>query len=106
VLQDLWRVRLSLGTVVRQEQAQSAALAPAVAEARAAVQHAPVVNMEETDWRQAKQRGWPWTVLTDELSVFRIERSRSRAVVEALPGTDFAGVVGSDCWSAYRQCPA
>ncbi len=30
VLQDLWGVRLSLGAVVRQEQAQSAALAPVV----------------------------------------------------------------------------
>src|SRR5712692_5379297 len=34
LLQDLWSVRVSLGAVVRQEQAQSAALAPVVAEAR------------------------------------------------------------------------
>ena len=38
LLQDLWAVRVSLGAVVRQEQAQSAALAPVVEEARAAVQ--------------------------------------------------------------------
>src|ERR671927_1974105 len=37
LLQDLWAVRISLGAVVRQEQAQSAALAPVVEEARAAV---------------------------------------------------------------------
>src|SRR3954463_9903703 len=35
LLQDLWAVRVSLGAVVRQEQAQSAALAPVVEEARA-----------------------------------------------------------------------
>jgi transposase len=40
LLHDLWAVRLSLGAVVRQEQAQSAALAPIVEEARAAVQQA------------------------------------------------------------------
>jgi transposase len=36
---------VSLGAVVRQEQAQSAALAPIVEEARAAVQEAAVVNL-------------------------------------------------------------
>ena len=58
LLQDLWAVRLSLGAVVRQEQVQSAALAPTVKEARAVVQQAAVVNMDETGWRQAKQRAW------------------------------------------------
>ena len=60
-LQDLWQVRLSLGAVLRQEQAQSAALAPVVEEARAAVQQAAVVNMDETGWRQKQQGAWLWT---------------------------------------------
>src|SRR5205814_4868153 len=40
LVRDLWQVRVSLGAVVRQEQAQSAALASVVEEARAAVQQA------------------------------------------------------------------
>ena len=55
-LADLWHVRLSLGAALRHEQAQSAALAPVVGEARAAVQQAAVVNMDETGWRQERQR--------------------------------------------------
>ena len=58
LLQDLWAVRVSLGAVVRQEQAQSAALAPLVDEALAGVPQAPVVNRDETGWRQAKRRAW------------------------------------------------
>ena len=54
LLQDLWAVRVSLGAVLRQEQAQSAALAPIVEEARTAVQQADVVNMDETGWRHAE----------------------------------------------------
>jgi len=54
-LRDLWGGRLSVGAVVRQEQAQSAALAPVVQEARAAVQEATVTNMDETGWRDEKQ---------------------------------------------------
>src|SRR5687767_3570788 len=106
LLRDLWQVRLSLGAVVRQEQAQSAALAPIVEEARATVQQAAVVNMDETGWRQDKRRAWLWTVVTADLTVFRIDRRRSGAVVEALLGPDFAGVVGSDRWSAYARFPA
>src|SRR5262245_57673001 len=66
LLQDGWAVRVSLGTVVRQEQAQSAALAPVVAEARTAVQQADVVNVDETGWRQQRQRAWLWTAGTAE----------------------------------------
>src|SRR5256885_2021543 len=89
LLRDLWAVRVSLGAVVRQEQAQSAALAPIVEEARAAVQQADVVNMDETGWRQEQRRAWLWTVVTAELTVFRIDRRRSGAVVEGLLGPDF-----------------
>jgi len=106
LLQDLWAVRVSLGAVVRQEQAQSAALVPIVEAARAAVPQSDVVNMDETGWRQEQQRAWLWTVVTAELTVFRIDRRRSGAVVEALLGADFAGVVGSDRWSAYSRFPA
>jgi len=70
VLQDLWGVRLSLGAVTAQERAQSAALAPVVAEVRTAVQQADVVNVDETGWRQERQRAWLWTAVTAELTVF------------------------------------
>src|SRR4051812_11934977 len=106
LLQDLWQVRVSLGAVVRQEQAQSAALAPVVEEAQAAVQQAEAVNIDETGWRQEQQRAWLWTVVTAALTVFRIDRRRGGAVVDALLGADYAGVVGSDRWSAYRRFPA
>jgi transposase len=106
LVQDLWAVRVSLGAVVRQEQAQSAALAPVVAAARAAVHQAAVVNMDETGWRQEQQRAWLWTAVTAELTVFWIDRSRGGTVVEALLGSQFAGVVGSDRWSAYSRFPA
>jgi transposase len=106
LLQDLWQVRVSLGAVVRQEHAQSAALAPVVEEAWAAVQQAAAVNMDETGWRQERKRAWLWTVVTATLTVFWIDRTRSGAVVEGLLGAEFAGVVGSDRWSAYSRFPA
>jgi transposase len=106
LLQDLWQVRVSLGAVVRQEQVESAALAPVVEEVRAAVQQADAANVDETGWRQDKQRAWLWAAVTAGLTVFRIDRSRGGVAVEALLGSAFAGVVGSDRWSAYKRFPA
>jgi transposase len=106
LLQDLWEIRLSLGAVIRQEQVQSAALAAIVEEARAAVQQAAVVNIDETGWRQEQARAWLWTVVTATLTVFRIDRRRSGAAVEALLGPAYSGIVGSDRWSAYNRFPA
>jgi transposase len=105
LLQDLWEVRLSLSAVVRQEQAESAALAPVVEEARGAVQQADVVNMQETGWRQEQARAWLWTAVTAELTVFGIDGSRGGAAIEGLLGSEFTGVVGSDRWSAYSRFP-
>jgi transposase len=106
LLYDLWAVRVSLGAVVRQEQAQSAALAPLVEEAQAAIPGAEAVNIDETGWLQEQQRAWLWTVVTATLTVFRIDRRRGGAVVDVLLGADYVGVVGSDRWSAYNRFPA
>src|SRR6185312_16251600 len=60
----------------------------------------------ETSWWQEHQRAWLWTAVTPELTVFQIARSRGGAVLESLLGATFAGVVGSDRWSAYSRFPA
>ncbi len=62
--------------------------------------------MDETGWRQQQYRAWLWTAVTAELTVFLIDPSRGGAVVEALLGLEFPGVVGSDRWSAYNRFPA
>jgi transposase len=106
VLVDLWNVRLSLGAVLRQERAQSATLAPVVAEVRTAVQQADVVNVDETGWREGKRRAWLWAAVTPSLTAFLIDRSRGATALVALLGESFAGLVGSDRWSVYGRFPA
>jgi transposase len=64
------------------------------------------VGHYETGWRQEQHQAWLWTAVTAELTVFSIDRSRGGAAIEALLGSTFAGVVGSDRWSAYRRFPA
>lgn len=101
-LAELGQVELSLGSVARLEQATGAALAPVVDEVAAAVRRAPAANLDETGWWQGHQRAWLWTVVTEALTLFRLDPSRGGAVARELLGPDWTGIVGSDRWSAYR----
>jgi transposase len=105
-LDDLFGVDLAVGSVSALEQATSAALAPVVDHAQAVVQHAAVANLDETRWRQARQRAWVWTVVTATLTIFHINASRGGAVARALLGGNWTGIVGSDRGTMYKWLPA
>ena len=104
-LAELGEVELSVGALARLEQTTSAALAPVVDEVAAAVRQAPVANLDETGWWEGKTRSWLWTVVTETLTLFRLDPHRSKAVAQALLGPDWTGIVGSDRYSAYRYLP-
>jgi len=101
-LGDVFGVELAVGTVSALEQTVSAALEPVGAEAQAAVRQAPVVNMDETGWREARRRVWLWTMVTAPLTVFQIAPSRGGAVARALLGAPWSGIVGSDRGTMYN----
>ncbi len=100
-LDDLFGVDLAVGTVSALEQTMSVALEPVVVEAQTVVQQAPVVNMDETSWRQARRRVWLWAAVTATLTVFQIHASRGGAVARTLLGDGWSGIVGSDRGSMY-----
>jgi len=104
-LAELGEVELSIGALARLEQVTSVALEPVVDEVARAVQQAPVANLDETGWWQGKTRSWLWTVVTEALTLFRLDQHRSKAVAQALLGGEWAGIVGSDRYSAYRYLP-
>ncbi|HLB76291.1 MAG: hypothetical protein AUG75_19885 [Cyanobacteria bacterium 13_1_20CM_4_61_6] len=101
LLHVLFHCDISLGSVVALEQQVSAAVAAPVAEAVAHVQQQPVVNADETGWREGRQRMWLWTAVTPLVSVFLVLATRGKAGAQTLLGATFAGIVGSDRWSGY-----
>jgi len=104
-LAELGEVELSVGALARLEQVTSTALEPVVDEVAATVRQALVANLDETGWWQGKTRSWLWTMVTETLTLFRLDPHRSRAVAQALLGPDWTGIVGSDRYSAYRYLP-
>lgn len=101
VLADLVGADLAVGSVEGLCQQTALALAQPMAELEQAVRAAPVANADETGWRQAGKPCWLWVVVTELATVFTIAKSRSGDVLKSLLGEEFAGIVGSDRWTAY-----
>jgi transposase len=105
VVETVFDVPTSLGSVSALEAETSAALASSYQEAQAAVQDAPVKNTDETSWREKGQKRWLWAATTATVAVFVIHLRRGYQGLQALLGETIAGVVCSDRWSAYSKLP-
>jgi len=105
VLRDLFGLDVCVGTISNVEAMVSETLVPAYEQACAAMAEQPVVNMDETGWREDKKRAWLWTAVTALVTVFVVRRSRGSQVAKELLGEAFRGVLGSDRWSAYTWVP-
>jgi transposase len=66
------------------------------------IRGSPVVNGDETTWREDGQNGYVWSFSTDKLQYFLYRKSRSAAVVKEVLGEEFEGVVVSDFYGAYN----
>ena len=60
-----------------------------------------VIHVDETGWKVAGHTAWLWVFTNEQLTVYLIDPSRGHEVVESILGTDFAGVLISDCFLAY-----
>jgi transposase len=103
VVETLFGVPLSLGTVAAAEQEMSAALAAAHAEAVAAVRAAPVKNVDETGWKRAGRLCWLWAGVIRTATCFQIHACRGFDGLRSLLGDNPEGVVVSDRWGAYNR---
>jgi transposase len=100
VCAELLGIDLSLGSIAASCALVSTALAPVDASILAAVQQQPVVNVDETSWREGRKRCWLWTMVSCQATSFRIQAGRTQAALRELLGSSTA-VVGSDRFKAY-----
>ena len=94
-------IDLSLGSVPAQEKTTSHALKAPVEEAQTYVQQQPSANVDETGWHEQGKPAWLWVGATRLVTIFLLLTTRSAEGVKRLLGEDFAGILGSDRWTAY-----
>jgi len=105
MMSDFFDAKLCLGSVSNLEQDTSEALAAPVAEAAEYVKEQPIKHADETGWTEAKKRAWLWVVVTSNVAVFLIRRSRGAVVAKELLRAVFTGILNSDRWSGYNWIP-
>lgn len=109
LMDEVFEVRLSRGSIGRLREELSAALEAPVSEAKTYVQSQPRIHSDETGFPQGngdgknpkKTKGWLWVLVTPLVSFFEVVFSRSQATAKALIGDAYPGIVISDRCSAY-----
>lgn len=101
LLEDAFSIGVCAGTVCKMEKQTDAILEQVVLPLREQVRKGPV-NIDETGWRENRQRAWLWVVVSASITIFHIVRSRGGAVARELLGPGFHWVLTSDRYSAYN----
>jgi hypothetical protein len=70
------------------------------------LRQAPVVHSDETSWWVGGPGWWLWVFVNAQSTLYVVDQSRGRAVVTELLGTNFGGVLVSDCLATYDDATA
>src|SRR5215210_607556 len=102
-LRDVVQVTISRGQLVKIIGKASQALEQPYEEL---LEHLPTearLNIDETGHRQNGDRMWTWCFRASLYTLFKIDPTRSGDVLIEVLGKEFDGVLGCDCFSAYRR---
>jgi transposase len=105
VMEEVFGVPMSVGTISPLEHATTEALAAPVEEARTYVHEQEVAHLDETSWRQGSKRAWLWVAVTSLVTVFVVRLSRGGHVARELLGEAFSGILVTDRYRAYNWYP-
>ena len=105
VMDEVFGVPMSVGTINQLERATTAAVAAPVEEAHSYVHEQAVAHLDETSWRQGGKRAWLWVAVTSWVTVFVVRMSRGGHVARELLGETFGGILVTDRYSAYNWYP-
>jgi transposase len=102
-LRDVVRVTLSRGQLVKVLSKVSAALDGPYQELLTLLPGASHLNVDETGHKNNGTLMWTWCFRAELYTLFKIDPHRSADVLIEVLGREFDGVLGSDCFSAYRR---
>jgi hypothetical protein len=103
MMEEVFGVPMSVGTIGPLEQATTEAVAAPVEEARTYVQAQEGAYLDETSWRQGDKRAWLWVAVTSLVTVFVVRLSRGGQVARELLGEHFSGILVTDRYRALSQ---
>jgi transposase len=101
LLENVFATPISLGSTQKAVEETSTALQPSHQELERQLPNEPVLNGDETGWRNNGVKLWLWVFVAHSFAFFTIAKSRSSEVLYQLLGPQFLGILCTDRFSAY-----
>ncbi len=100
-LEQVLGISMSLGSTQECWEQASAAVAQPCQELERQLKNQPVLNSDETGWRNNGEKRYLWALVARNFVFYAVAKTRSSAVLIHLLGAVFAGILCSDRFSAY-----
>ena len=103
ILQELYQLPISLGSVSNAEARISNSLKSVYEEIQKQVQLATVSHIDETSYKENNKSGWAWVIATKQATFFKIDPSRGKKVARSLLSPMILKqIIVSDRYGAYN----
>jgi transposase len=103
LLEELFGCPIAVGTIEAILSRTADTLEPIYEELLERTRAAGALNIDETGWYLSGEPRTLWGAFSKETAVLRIAPDRGKLHLHGLIGDDFAGVVGSDRFTAYNS---
>ena len=100
-IEYVFGIPISQGSLAKMHKWFAESLEPLTREWLKYIQQPGVRCVDETSYCIDGIKYWVWVATSAEVCVLMLAPTRSSAEVEKLLGTDFEGILTSDCYSAY-----
>lgn len=106
VLKSAFNLSISPGGLIQAAHRIGKRLSKTYQNLKQTVKQAPVLHADETSWWVGGPHWWLWVFTNPELTLYQVQPSRGRKVVQDIIGESFNGVLVSDCLNIYDDvCP-
>lgn len=103
VLQGLSTLKVCPGGVARQLQRMGRWFDGEYGHLKRYLRSRKVIGADETGWPMNGKPWWLWTITAEQHTLYHVDKSRGRKVIQGLLGQGFDGWLVSDFLSAYNQ---
>jgi transposase len=106
VMEVLFGMKMSLGSVSALQRRVSQSLAAEVEHAKQFVENQLSQNVDETTWPEAHKAKWLWVNATADVTVYHLLEGRASKQAKQVICEQAKGVIGTDRFGAYNWLPA
>lgn len=106
ILERTFGLRLTPGALVQAARRMAGKVHGAYEAVVEGVRRAPAVYADETSWWVGGPKWWLWVFTHPEGTLYRVRPGRGRDIVHETLGTEFPGVLVSDCLATYDDATA